>query len=151
MNKWTALVFHLKFTAKNVIKFWQNSHKFWFLSFNWIGPYRFTKDFRHHKPWNFIKKNVFRWLFSQLLALNVSIKNQFSNVPNINYGVLQASIFEPLMFPLYVNLVSTNVPLLYPLKTSENLQFSDVVRGYRSETLVKNGFMISSRLRIAPD
>ena len=55
------------------------------------------------------------------------------------------------MFPLYVNLVSTNVPLLYPLKTSENLQFSDVVRGYRSETLVKNGFIISSRLRIAPD
>ena len=98
-----------------------------------------------------ILSNVFRWLFSQLLALNVSIKNQFSNVPNINYGVLQASIFEPLMFPLYVNLVSTNVPLLYPLKTSENLQFSDVVRGYRSETLVKNGFMISSRLRIAPD
>ena len=27
---------------------------------------------------------------------------------------------------------------MYPLKTSENLQFSDVFRGCRSETLVKN-------------
>ena len=35
---------------------------------------------------------------------------------------------------------STNVPLLYPLKTSENLCFSDVFRGYRSGTLVENGF-----------
>ena len=36
---------------------------------------------------------------------------------------------------------STNVPLLYPLKTSENLCFSDVFRWYRSETLVKNGLI----------
>ena len=34
---------------------------------------------------------------------------------------------------------SSNVPLLYPLKTSENLRFSDVFIGYRGETLVKNG------------
>ena len=36
------------------------------------------------------------------------------------------------------NPFSTNVPLLYPLKTSENLRFSDVFRGYRSGTLVEN-------------
>ena len=36
---------------------------------------------------------------------------------------------------------STNVPLLYPLKTSENLWFSDVFRGYRSGTFVKNGLI----------
>ena len=28
-----------------------------------------------------------------------------------------------------------------PLKTSENLRFSDVFGGYRSETLVENGFI----------
>ena len=39
-----------------------------------------------------------------------------------------------------LNPFSTNVPLLYPLKTSENLRwFSDVFRGYRSWTLTENG------------
>ena len=38
-----------------------------------------------------------------------------------------------------LNPFSTNVPLLYPLKTSENQRFSDVFRGYRSGTLVENG------------
>ena len=41
----------------------------------------------------------------------------------------------------FVNPFSTSVPLLYPLKTSENLRFSDVFRGYRSGTLVKNRLM----------
>ena len=37
------------------------------------------------------------------------------------------------------NPFSTNVPLLYPLKTTENLLFSHVFRGYRSGTLIENG------------
>ena len=36
-----------------------------------------------------------------------------------------------------INSFSTNVPLLYSLKTSENRRFSDVFGGYRSETLVE--------------
>ena len=40
-----------------------------------------------------------------------------------------------------INPFSTNVPLLYPLKTSVNLWFSDVFRGYWSRILVKNGLM----------
>ena len=39
------------------------------------------------------------------------------------------------------NPFSTNVPLLYPLKISENLRFS-VFRGYRYGTLVENGLKI---------
>ena len=35
---------------------------------------------------------------------------------------------------------STNL-LLFPSKTSENLWFSDIFRGYRSGTLVENGIM----------
>ena len=38
-----------------------------------------------------------------------------------------------------INPFSINVPLLYPLKTSENRGFSYVFRGYRSGTLVENG------------
>ena len=37
------------------------------------------------------------------------------------------------------NPFSTNVLLLYPLKTPENLRFCDVFREYRSGTLVENG------------
>ena len=37
------------------------------------------------------------------------------------------------------NPFSTNVPLLYPLKVSENHRFSDAFRGYRTGTLVENG------------
>ena len=37
------------------------------------------------------------------------------------------------------NPFSTNVLLLYPLKTSENFRFSDVFRGCRNGTLVENG------------
>ena len=40
-----------------------------------------------------------------------------------------------------INPFSTNVPLLYSLKTSENRWFSDVFSGYRSGTLVENGLL----------
>ena len=36
---------------------------------------------------------------------------------------------------------STNAPLLYLLKTSENWRFPDVFKGYKNETLVKNGLI----------
>ena len=39
----------------------------------------------------------------------------------------------------HINPFSTNVPLLYPLNTSENRRISDVFGGYRSGTLVQNG------------
>ena len=32
-----------------------------------------------------------------------------------------------------------NVPILYPLKTPENQKFSGVFRGYKMETLARNG------------
>ena len=41
--------------------------------------------------------------------------------------------------PPLLNPISTNVAILKPLKTSENLGFSDVFRGYASRTLVENG------------
>ena len=44
---------------------------------------------------------------------------------------------------LILNIIATNVPLLYPLET-ENLRFPDVFGGYRSGTLVENGLNIIS-------
>ena len=38
-----------------------------------------------------------------------------------------------------INPLESNVTFLYPLKTSENLWFSDVFRGYRNVTLDSNG------------
>ena len=40
-----------------------------------------------------------------------------------------------------VNSSLPNVPFLHPLKTSENLWFSDVFRGYRNRALGKNGLL----------
>ena len=50
-----------------------------------------------------------------------------------NLQVLRIEVFNK------INSFSTNVPLQYPLKTLENLWFSNVFRGYRSGTLVDNG------------
>ena len=36
-----------------------------------------------------------------------------------------------------------NVPFLYPLKTSENLRFCDVFRGYRNGTLAQKGLILT--------
>ena len=44
-----------------------------------------------------------------------------------------------LYFLKLINPFSTNAPLLYPLKTSENQGSSDVFRGYRSRILIENG------------
>ena len=42
-----------------------------------------------------------------------------------------------------IKLFSTNVQLLYPLKTSEKRKLSDIFRGYRSETLFEDGLITS--------
>ena len=42
----------------------------------------------------------------------------------------------------FPNLLQANVPFLYPLKTSENLWFSDVFRG----TMAWNGLTLEAKL-----
>ena len=39
----------------------------------------------------------------------------------------------------YINPFLANVPILYPLKTPESQRYSDVSRGYKMGTLVRNG------------
>ena len=60
---------------------------------------------------------------------NQSMQNKWNVILNLEIKV----------FPF--NSFSTNVPLLHPLKTWENLQFSDICREYRSGTLVENGLI----------
>ena len=50
-----------------------------------------------------------------------------------------------------INPFSTSVPLLYSLKTSENLRLSHVFRGYRSGTLVENGLKLENLIAIFHD
>ena len=46
----------------------------------------------------------------------------------------------------YFNPFSTNVQLLYPLKISEDLRFSDIFREFRSGVLAENGLIYSISL-----
>ena len=40
-----------------------------------------------------------------------------------------------------INPVLVDVPILYPLKSSENFRFSDVFRGYKMGPLARNGLI----------
>ena len=54
-----------------------------------------------------------------------------------------------LHYKIPFNAFSTNVPLLKPLKTSENWKFPDVFREYRSGTFVENGLIVKTRPRMS--
>ena len=55
------------------------------------------------------------------------------------YKDLQRELFQYEEFDLMFNPFLVNVPILYPLKTPENLWFSGVFRGYKMGTLERNG------------
>ena len=57
-------------------------------------------------------------------------------------------LFLSFSFNRKLNPYSTNAPLPYSLKIRENLQFSDVFRGYRSGTLVQNGLITDCIIQI---
>ena len=67
---------------------------------------------------------------------NTPKKSHICYVPKTQTGTSQLNTF------------STNVPLLYPLKTSENLWFSDAFRRYRSGTLVENALNASEIIQL---
>ena len=52
-------------------------------------------------------------------------------------GLLLKGVIEKIQNEF--NSFPSNVPLIYPLKASENLRISDVFRGYIIGTLVENG------------
>ena len=93
---------------------------YWFL---------YDRNLRHKRDKNVVSKNS----FSPITEIELN-KSFFRNRVSI-FQKQGLSIFNPF---------STNVPYLYPLKTSENRRFSDIFRGYRSGTLVENGLKTMS-------
>ena len=64
-----------------------------------------------------------------------------------NVQTKKIEIFQ--MSPSKIKLFQPNVPFLNPLKTSENLWFSDIFRGYRNETLGENGVKLQTEDQVS--
>ena len=70
--------------------------------------------------------------------ISLAFCGMFQNGQKILQHLLQDFLSVPGHFEtLCVNPFHANFPFLYPLKTSENLWFSDVFRGYTNETLAR--------------
>ena len=61
------------------------------------------------------------------------IGSSFRSWFDIYVGVPQASVLGAIILNIFINPFQANVLFLYPLKTSENLRFSDVFRGIERE------------------
>ena len=61
-----------------------------------------------------------------------------AGVPCLALAMNNEQKTKSIINDLFINPFSTNVPLLCPLKTSENLSFSDVFKEYRCGALVEN-------------
>ena len=80
---------------------------------------------------------------NRLINLKISsVKDKFwISKYNCNF-LFQRTFLNDVLFLIHkgiINPFSNNVALLYPLKTSQNLRFSDVFRGYKSGTSAENG------------
>ena len=87
----------------------------------------------------------FDWLRKAFLGSILSVPYFVDTLANSNAYVLKVSVWEHDMLcalEININPFQANAPFLYPLKTLENLQFSDVFRGNRKGTLTWNGLMI---------
>ena len=80
-----------------------------------------------------------------LISLTCSNHYCISYLHNFSHWIIFYSPLKIYYFGAknncFFNPFATNVPPLYPLKTSENLGFSDPFRGSRSGTLVENGLI----------
>ena len=107
-------------------------HQFWWDYFNVLWIHSFKQLLCFYTVFVLIQgtmEGLSRWSFGNQLSQTVNI--------NCNNWII-------LVLSSCLNPFSTNVPLLYPLKTSKNFWFSDIFRGYRSGTLVENGLSFPS-------
>ena len=75
---------------------------------------------------------------NMLQLFNINKKDMKDNGKSFYYLIWTCSSYSNLPLITIIYLFSTNVSLLQPLKTSENLRFPNVFRDYRSGTLVDN-------------
>ena len=92
--------------------------------------------------------SCFQWVQKGTLGRNGS--TLFKPMPYFYIPWKHQKTFRFLMFSVgsrgnigkkWVNPISANALFLYPLKTSENLRFSDVFKGYRNVVLAWKGLM----------
>ena len=70
-----------------------------------------------------------------IYRLNYEVKlSRFIHHPELMNSVFHVGVTETMN-----KYVSASVPTLYPLKTAENLKFSDVFWGYQIGTFERNG------------
>ena len=82
------------------------------------------------------KKNINN-IIVMCFLLTLNKFNGFqANVPFLTTGKVD---FQVVSYNSNFNPFQPNVPFLFPLKTSENLWFSNIFRGYRNGTLALNG------------
>ena len=105
-------------------------------SYNTLKVINFASKFRNFSK---NKKQNFHWISIFLLLINVIV---IKYVTETNFITMSRDVRNTginIILWSNINPFSTNVPLLYPLKTSENRRLFDVFRGYRNGTLVENG------------
>ena len=74
-------------------------------------------------------------IYEKIVKIKIISKKQ-NQLPEVFY---KKSVLNPFL---------ANVPILYPLKTPENLWFSEVFRGYKMGTLARNGLRSASGLQL---
>ena len=67
----------------------------------------------------------------------LGMESYFSSIWSVNLPFALNGTY--IISSLCVNLFMANVGILYLLETTENLWFSGIFRGYKIETLTKNG------------
>ena len=83
-----------------------------------------------------LKKNIDeRWHVDPFLA-NTPIFTPWKHQNDLMSRRIYDNILQD-----HINPFHANVPFLYPLKTSENQRFSEVLREYRNGTLAWKGFL----------
>ena len=113
---------------------------------------RTTKKLSCHRPRQLLAKHPkggeSLWkIFNSITKCSSNIVNENHRLSAVNsVGIVNQNFCKLLHTKMLINPFSTNVPLLYPLQTSENRRSSDVFKGYSSGTLVENGLIYFTRL-----
>ena len=78
---------------------------------------------------------IMKFLFN---CCEEKLQGNFSVSQNISARITPHLL---LMLRLIIYPSLSNIPILYPLKKTENQSFSDIFRGYKMGTLARNGLI----------
>ena len=106
---------------------------------------------------NFITDLLLRWMLTMVKSIHVLENEEYlsqekyspwtKNVLEVLkmlilwYHLLWLKEHYKILNHSVINPFQANIPILYPLKTTENLYFSGIFRGYKMGTLAWNGLI----------